>query len=231
MPVTVFYSWQSDTRAAANRTLIQDALEAAVAEIRTDGSMMVEPVVDRDTSGVAGSPDIGATILEKIDAAHALVADVTIVTPAGAERPSPNPNVLIELGYGLKVLGAPRVILVQNTAFGGPDLLPFDLRQKRVLTYNSPVEAARRADDRRLLQAALKSALTLVLGEAPTPRSLEYPIDLKIRHEEKRISSDEHIYALVISLGTLARNQFVNGTSTFKYLRASFCRLSPTLEG
>jgi CrcB protein len=50
--VTIFYSWQSDTRAAANRTLIQDALEAAVVEIRDDDSIAIEPVVDRDTLAV-----------------------------------------------------------------------------------------------------------------------------------------------------------------------------------
>ncbi len=197
---TIFYSWQSDTRPAANRTLIQDALEAAIAEIHAESSLTLEPVMDRDTFGVAGSPDIGATILRKIDAAHALVADVTIVTPPDAERPSPNPNVLIELGYGLKALGAGRVLLVQNLAFGSPESLPFDLRQKRVVTYNSPAEADSRAAVRRLLQRALRSALSLVFLENVTPPAMEYPIDLDIRYEEKRISSDEHIYTLVVLL-------------------------------
>ena len=76
MTVTIFYSWQSDTRAAANRTLIQDALEAAAKELRADDTIAVEPVIDRDTQAVPGAPDIGTTIFEKIDASAAFVADV-----------------------------------------------------------------------------------------------------------------------------------------------------------
>jgi hypothetical protein len=140
MKATIFYSWQSDTKAAANRTLIQDALEAVAKELRADDSLTVEPVVDRDTQAVPGAPDIGGTILEKIDASAAVVADVTIVG-RGNGRPTPNPNVLIELGYALKSLGQRRVIVVQNIAFGGPEDLPFDLRQKRVLTYDSREDA------------------------------------------------------------------------------------------
>jgi len=49
MKAMVFYSWQSDTPAASNRTLIQGALETAVIDIARDGSVGVEPVVDRDT--------------------------------------------------------------------------------------------------------------------------------------------------------------------------------------
>src|SRR5262245_39727804 len=112
MKASIFYSWQSDIRAAANRTLIHDALQEPASGIRNDKAMAVEPVVDRDTLAVPGAPDIGATIFKKIDASAAIVADVTITTGTSAPRPSPNPNVLIELGYGLRALDNARVILV-----------------------------------------------------------------------------------------------------------------------
>ena len=165
MNVTIFYSWQSDTRAAANRTLIQNALEAAAAELREDDSIAIQPVVDRDTLAIPGAPDIAATILEKIDASAAIVSDVTIVNPSDSDRPSPNPNVLIELGYALKSLGERRVILVQNVFFGGPELLPFDLRQKRVLTYNSPPDADSRTEERHRLRVGFRDAIALILAE------------------------------------------------------------------
>jgi len=63
LKVTVFYSWQSDTRAAANRTLIGEALEAAAKELSADDSIVVEPVIDRDTLAVPGTPDISITML------------------------------------------------------------------------------------------------------------------------------------------------------------------------
>lgn len=199
MKVTVFYSWQSDTRAAANRTLIQGALEAAAKELRSDNSIGVEPVVDRDTLATPGAPDIGATILEKIDASAAIVADVTIVSANDMERPTPNPNVLIELGYALKSLGERKLILVQNLAFGGPELLPFDLRQKRVLTYDSPAEADSRVDARRRLQAGLREALALILMKEERRPASEYPIELAISYEETRIRSERHDYGLRVT--------------------------------
>src|SRR6266478_5057214 len=132
---TVFYSWQSDLPNATNRGLILDALERAAKKIRTDDAVTVEPVLDRDTQNVPGAPDIAHTIFEKIEKAAAFVADVSIINQ-GLGRPTPNPNVLIELGYALKTLRNARTILVANTANGPVESLPFDLRTKRVLTYH-----------------------------------------------------------------------------------------------
>ncbi|MBI1895291.1 MAG: hypothetical protein HYZ57_10490 [Acidobacteria bacterium] len=200
MKATIFYSWQSDVRAAANRTLIQDALEAAVAEIRSDGSILVEPVLERDTQGVPGAPDIGMTILDKIDGSTAMVADVTIVNRSLGNRPAPNPNVLVELGYALKSLGPRRVILVQNVAFGGPEDLPFDLRQKRVLTYNSPGDATSRAPERRQLQAALKEALALLLAKTNIQPVTAFPVELSMEYHKVKIRSERHDYQLQVRL-------------------------------
>jgi hypothetical protein len=202
MIATIFYSWQSDIKAAANRTLIQDALEGAAKELRADRSISVEPVVERDTKGIPGAPDIGMTILEKIDASAATVADVTIVG-RGDGRPTPNPNVLIELGYALKSLGHRRVILVQNVAFGGPEGLPFDLRQKRVLTYNSAADASERAPERRHLQAVLKEALALILTDANMGVATLYPVKLSVDYAPKAIRSERHDYQLRVSLVNL----------------------------
>jgi hypothetical protein len=200
LKVTVFYSWQSDTRAAANRTLIQDALEAAVRDLRDNESIAVEPVVDRDTLAIPGAPDISATILKKIDASAAIVADVTIVNAHDKGRPTPNPNVLIELGYALKSLSERRLILVQNVAFGGPELLPFDLRQKRILTYESPAETNSRADARRRLRAGLCEALSFILREEEQRPASEYLVELSISYDKKRISSERHDYQLRVEL-------------------------------
>src|SRR5438270_6437159 len=109
----VFYSWQSDLPNATNRGFIQKALENAAKAIRDDDTVQVEPVVDRDTVGVPGAPDIASTIFAKIDQAQIFVCDVSIVD-ASARRPAPNPNVLIELGYARRALGHDKVILAMN---------------------------------------------------------------------------------------------------------------------
>ncbi len=64
-----------------------------------------------------------------------LDTDVTCVgeytNASGRKKKSINGNVLIELGYARGKLGLNKVITVQNTAFGTPDELPFDMTHLR----------------------------------------------------------------------------------------------------
>jgi hypothetical protein len=156
---TVFYSWQSDLPNATNRGFIQKSIEDAVAVIRKDQSIEVEPVVDRDTEGAPGAPSIDETIFEKIDRASIFIGDVSIINTGSTGRPTPNPNVLTELGYAMKALGKKRIILIVNTAFGEIEKLPFDLRQRRAIPYSMPDEALERAPERRKLQGMLEHRL------------------------------------------------------------------------
>ena len=159
----VFYSWQSDLPNATNRGFIQKALENAAKSIRDDDSIQVEPVVDRDTSGVPGSPDIARTIFEKIEESQVFVCDVSIINQSGESRPTPNPNVLIELGYALKTLGSERILMVLNKAYGAVELLPFDLRLKRVTDYYMPEDRRDRATERKELEGKLEAGLRIIL--------------------------------------------------------------------
>jgi predicted nucleotide-binding protein len=159
----VFYSWQSDLPNSINRGFIQKALENAAKAIRADDSIMVEPVIDRDTAGVPGSPDIAKTIFNKIEKSQVLVCDVSIINRRSKFRNSPNPNVLIELGYAIKTLGETRILMIMNTAYGVPELLPFDLNKKRVVTYNMPRECKDRARERKTLESKLEAALRSIL--------------------------------------------------------------------
>jgi hypothetical protein len=147
---TIFYSWQSDTLHACNRTFIEEALQAAIDRLHANAELIPalrDAVfeVDRDTKGVSGSPPITQTILDKIESCSAFVADITFVgkslrkTQRKPARLIPNPNVLIEYGVALKCVGHRRIIAVMNTAFGQParENLPFDLRHLRwPITYN-----------------------------------------------------------------------------------------------
>lgn len=166
----VFYSWQSDLANACNRGFIQDALENAAAAIVADETVAIEPVVDRDTQGVPGSPDIASTIFAKITAADVFVADISITGRPNGGRAAPNPNVLIELGYAFKALGHERVILVFNRAFGKIEELPFDLRMRRVVPYDMAAEANERAPEKRKLEKVLESAIRSALEQIPDAR-------------------------------------------------------------
>lgn len=163
----IFYSWQSDLPNATNRGFIQQALENAAAAITSDDTVAVEPVVDRDTQGVAGSPDIAVTIFEKIAKADIVVADVSFILNPRKGRATPNPNVLIELGYALRALGHERIILVFNRAFGKIEQLPFDLRMRRSVSYYMPETVTERAPERTKLEGVLNAAIRTALEHIP----------------------------------------------------------------
>ncbi|WP_420333395.1 hypothetical protein [Roseibium sp.] len=164
---TVFLSWQSDSRAACNRTLIEQALQRALSRVASHEEIEIDLGLDRDTEGVPGSPDIASSILEKISKAYVFVADITIVGQtqqySDRMRDHCNPNVLIELGYAIRALDFSRIILVQNTFFGAQEKLPFDIRARRVVGYHSDPEADERATARRGLEEQLYRRLVEIL--------------------------------------------------------------------
>lgn len=154
----VFYSWQSDLPNKTNCGFIQDALEKAAKSLRSDDFIEVEPVIDRDVAGIPGSPDITKTIFGKIEQAQVFVCDISIINQDAIKqltiRPTPNPNVLIELGYALHALGDKRILLLLNDAYGDPKLLPFDLNTRHAIVYHMPAEAEDRATERNRLVVA-----------------------------------------------------------------------------
>jgi len=176
----VFYSWQSDLPNRTNRGFIEQALENAAKALRKDDSIQIKPVIDRDTAGVAGSPDISKTIFSKISQADIFVCDVSIINYGTDARPTPNPNVLIELGYALGTLGESRIIMVLNDAFGKLELLPFDLRTRRTISYHMPEEITDRATERKILEGRLTQELRTILTalDASLPREMIQTLSL-----------------------------------------------------
>ena len=134
MEINIFYSWQSDLPNNKNRGFIQDCIEKAV-KLITQEKVHLEIAVDRDTKGVSGTPDIASSIFNKIDNATIFIADISIINGKSTDRKTPNPNVLIELGYAAKTIEWSNIISVFNTEFGKIEDLPFDLRFRRPLTY------------------------------------------------------------------------------------------------
>ena len=94
-------------------------------------------MIERDTTGVPGSPGIAATIFEKMSGSEVFVCDIAILDNSDGGRKTPNPNVLIELGYAFHALDPSNIIMVMHSAYGVPENLPFDLRLKRVISYKN----------------------------------------------------------------------------------------------
>ncbi len=129
----IFWSWQTDSPAKYNRNFIEDCLKRAVKQIAKESDIVM--IVDRDTKGVGGTPPVVEIILEKIRTCDIFVYDSSLVYKD--PRPAPNPNVLLELGYALAIIGERRLIGVFNTANGSSaEDLPFDFKHRRwPITY------------------------------------------------------------------------------------------------
>lgn len=174
MNKTVFWSWQSDLDGRVTREVIRFALDAAITMLSADVEEADRPSLTSDTQGVAGTPDIVATILRKIDEAAVFVGDVTPIAVSGSGKACANPNVLLEMGYANRALTEHRVIQVWNTAFEGATLekLPFDMRGRRgPIAFHLPV-GADTAELRRVrgdLAKQLAAALKLSLEQLPAP--------------------------------------------------------------
>jgi hypothetical protein len=189
--LTVFYSWQSDSPSNLNRNFIEKALHEALKRLHSDAALenalrdtTVE--LDKDNKGVAGSPPITETILQKIEECAVFVADLTFVgqskdgmkNASGKPRQFPNPNVLIEYGYALRCHSHRKMIGIMNTAFGNPDAesLPFDLRHLRwPITYRlMEASSVDKADQFEKLVGTLVEALGLILSNhTPATKNVE----------------------------------------------------------
>ena len=150
----IFYSWQSDLSPNKTRYFIQDCIDKAISIVQQVES--VEAVRDEATNGETGSPDIVATVFNKIDECDLFVADLSLCCATDTDRStnkrSPNPNVLVELGYAAHSLGWNRIICFCNTEYGDIGQLPFDIQHNRVHGY-SLNEASRSRKDVILEQA------------------------------------------------------------------------------
>jgi len=183
MTATIFYSWQSDSPRKINHDFIRAILDD-ICHILAEDTAIDEPLrelsVDSDTQGVAGQPPIVETIFKKIDSAEIFVADVTFTGKRPDERPTPNPNVLIEYGWALKSRTHERVICVMNTYFGEPSgtTLPFDMAHLRwPICYSLDPKASKeyRQTEAARVKKALTSAIRTSLGTVTATSTAAIP--------------------------------------------------------
>ena len=206
--IKIFYSWQSDLPPRTNRYLIQSALDKACKVIKTEGGILAEAVVERDTLGLPGAPSIADAILSKIRDSDVFVADVSLISHARLNesqqdscevcgtsnmKPCPNPNVLTELGYAMSHLGNQALVLVANRFYGPIEALPFDLRSLRVMTYKA-APADTLDEVRKELQRDFEKAIRCVAGIIRGD-----PVDSILYERTRQVVGQAH--SLFIELG------------------------------
>jgi len=190
---TIFFSWQSDLPSGVTRVLIEKAIEQVLAA-RKNVSVHLNENVDRDTMNTSGSPDIVDSVFNKIDSCSVFVADISLINEHSAEKRTPNPNVLIELGYAIKTIGWENIILVFNEAYGKISDIPFDLRQRRTLKYAAlSGEVKQPAQDK--LTTDIAQIISEMLDRQLPSDTIKTNIKLEIDNEIMKIGN--HIYKLL----------------------------------
>ena len=230
--IKIFFSWQADSPSKTNRYFIEDCLKKAAKEITKEVPIIFK--IDRDTKDVGGMPGIVDTIFKKIRDCDIFVWDATIV--CNSPKHSPNPNVLIELGYAFALLGDGRIIGIINESNGiGADKLPFDLIHRRwPISYKLGLEDLKNLDiknkQKKILVDKLKEALKKALNE-PKKGVIQSDIDFLtanklwriinsswlmnwLNYRKAHIQYEEAKYFSVLekylSLSSLPEYQFVN---------------------
>lgn len=205
MQAIVFYAWQSDTPARANRDLIRDAAEAACERITSDVSYDWELTLDSDTRGVAGMCDIPNTILEKIEQCDIFLADLTFVGESisadGNRQKMPNCNVVFELGYAAKYHGFSSLVGVVNEAFGENEGQIFDIKRRACISCNVPRDADpnRYSKEKERLAKTLEEVFRLTLDtvvakrrEASTSRDVDEFERVRIEQASRVLRGEFH---------------------------------------
>jgi len=129
----IFYSWQSDLPGNKTRNFIRECIDEAIDLAQETEA--IESERDEATKGTTGSPNIVTTLFSKIDDCDLFIADLSLCFTEDQknEKKSPNPNVLLELGYAVKTLGWERVICLCNTDYG--DKYPFNIAHNRITGF------------------------------------------------------------------------------------------------
>ena len=137
MKLRLFYSWQSDLPNKTNRQYINNDLKKALNIIHENNPQISECIIESDSRDECGTPELASTIFAKIDQCDIFIADVSIINSNSEYRKVCNPNVMIELGYASAKLGWEKILCVYNLSFGQIEDLPFDIRHRKPLVYNS----------------------------------------------------------------------------------------------
>jgi hypothetical protein len=163
--INIFYSWQCDLSQSTNQNAIRKAINTYITNFDSQTKRII---LNEATSNESGSPDIPTTIFNKISSCDIFICDISLINGNFDGKKTPNPNVLIELGYASALLGWDRIIMVFNKAFGRIDDLPFDLEKKRCLLYELDEDKNKFKNSFDDLKEKIKLSINTILERNPS---------------------------------------------------------------
>ncbi|HEY9849951.1 MAG TPA: hypothetical protein V6D28_10870 [Leptolyngbyaceae cyanobacterium] len=77
---------------------------------------------------------------------------------------TPNPNVMVELGYAAGCISWNQIICILNTAYAAEKELPFDIRNRRICTYHCPENLKDKSEERNKLTGKIKENIESIIA-------------------------------------------------------------------
>jgi len=181
MKLNIFYSWQSDLPNSKNRSLISDCLEKATKTIFKKNKVITEYIIDSDSRDETGTPDIVRSIFSKIDVCDIFVADISIINGDSPDRRTSNPNVLTELGYATSAIGWQNILCIFNDEYGKKEELPFDIRFRKPLSYNTADKKRGKGSLTSQLERSIQRVIETRLNDKTYYNHIKMEVDLALQ--------------------------------------------------
>lgn len=206
MKITIFYSWQSDLPSNKNRIFIENCIKQAIKVVYEKQKNISEIILESDSRNEIGTPDLSLAIFNKINYCDIFIADISLINPKAKERITPNPNVMIELGYAAKTLGWSNILCVYNTEFGKVEELPFDIRQRKPIIYNTSRD---KTNEKKDLTKLISESIVGIIQNRITDR---------VEFGETKRQIDLGLQAILISFCSLLYKD-TKGASKYDYIK------------
>lgn len=175
MKQTIFYSWQSDIE--FNKKFIGGCIRKAIKELKGESDFYYL-TADESTRGESGAINISKILFEKIANCDIFIAETSIVNFCDdkALRFTPNPNVLIELGYASSEIGWERIITITDVSNDSLIHLPFDIEHHRTIKFD--FKNGKEED----LIGKLKSAINLINKKKSINTDIKEYVNSKVEY-------------------------------------------------
>lgn len=132
MKYTIFYSWQSEKSDVTD--FIRNQLEVCCQNLSNKHN--VEIVVKDADIDNRGSYNINTAVIEGIENADIIIADLTPTSHGDDGRANPNSNALYEYAYACSKKGFENVIAITDISCDSTKIMPFDWNHNSLVTFN-----------------------------------------------------------------------------------------------
>ncbi|MDM1377729.1 hypothetical protein [Myroides marinus] len=223
MKITIFYSWQSDTKHEYNKDFIWSAIKEATILIKNENIFPdIEFDLQQATENIAGRPDIPKELLLRIRKCDIFIGDLSVINyPPSIIRKIYklfrykhkgvcNNNVVHELTVAQEKIGIKRTIAILNSVYGSPhktpEIIPFDIRHQRFPIEYELNKKENITLEQKIIINSLKKEIVKCIEETLTDQDNKYrPFKRwKMWHDESHylqtFKTNQYIESIILQI-------------------------------